>query len=1013
MQKLIHWWDRYVLKFGILFLLIFIPLFPKIPLLPELFDLKHTWQYIRLDDVAVALLSGVFIIETIRRRTNVKSPLTIPIFLYWVVGAVSAIHSLMYLVGTVPNLFSHLVVFYYLRRIEYMIVFFIAFTSIRTKKDVQHYLIAFLIAFGAVTLYGFGQKLYPAVFPAFPTSNEEFAKGVPIVLDRGARIIATFAGHYDLAAYLVFTLALIGSFFLGWGDRMKKISMSILGIGGLTLLMFTKSRVSFAALVAALAVLLILNRKKWLIVPLFLAGIIAIFFAGGLSDRFGQTVRIEPVVYELPQERPLATLKEFTRPPESFGAEVTPTPYEELPLGSGFLDSPFLERYEEPYTRELINYSEATSSAVPLPEPQTYLIKQTIVYDISLTTRIQGQWPRAFEALRRNMLFGSGYSALGAATDGNYFRLLGESGIIGTLSFVSICIIFFLAAYRYLLRETDPLFRSVIIGTCAGLTGLMVNALFIDIFEASKMAYILWLTLGVSVAIIVMRTKNVSLPFKELWATLRSTPVAILTMLFVSVVLFYSVLTHHFSGDDFTWLRWAVNTSMADIPRFFVDSDEFFYRPLTKTVFYVLYQVFGTSQPALYHFVGLVFHVISSLLVYLTVKLISQKRAIAFISSLLFLIHPVHAENVFWVSGLSSVMSGCLYLASIYDMFMFDRTKKWYRWVWFVFSLLAFGLALSSYEMSMTLPGILFLYYVLKREYQRTGKLMSRLQSFISHTILPVLPHTFVLLIYLYIRNSVADSYWMQGDYDVNVVKLPFNFIGNSIGYMGELLFGFSAIPWYDALRMSLRNNIVGALIVGFGGIVLFGFLARRFLKSKKNISNDIFLYAGWFFIALIPALGLGNIAERYLYIPSVGGVALIAGIAYRLWHRDGVSKVAVSALMVLLVYWYGVQLLHAKQTWRQSGEEAHAIITQVASRHESFPSHSTLYFVNLPLRVERAWIFPVGLTDAIWLLYQDETITTETGLDLRTAMNVAGTKPDSYLFLYSNGTILEVPVYE
>ncbi|MCR4264361.1 MAG: hypothetical protein NUV98_06620, partial [Candidatus Roizmanbacteria bacterium] len=81
MQKLIQWWDKYVLKFGVLFLLIFIPLSPKIPLLPELFDLKHTWQYIRLDDVVVAVLSLIFIIETIKHKTSLKSPLTLPILL--------------------------------------------------------------------------------------------------------------------------------------------------------------------------------------------------------------------------------------------------------------------------------------------------------------------------------------------------------------------------------------------------------------------------------------------------------------------------------------------------------------------------------------------------------------------------------------------------------------------------------------------------------------------------------------------------------------------------------------------------------------------------------------------------------------------------------------------------------------------------------------------------------------------------------------------------------------------
>ncbi|MCR4264220.1 MAG: O-antigen ligase family protein, partial [Candidatus Roizmanbacteria bacterium] len=793
-----------------------------------------------------------------------------------------------------------------------MIVFFIAFVSIKNKKDIQHYLIAFLAVFTAVMLYGFGQKLYPALFPAFPTSNEEFAKGIPIQLDKGARIISTFAGHYDLAAYVMFVVAMLGSFFLGIGGTLKKIAVALLGVSGLALLMFTKSRVSFGALFAALIVLLVLYRKKWFILPLMLIGVLSVFFAGGLSDRFGQTVRIEPVVYELPQERPLATLKEFTTPPDFLRTEVTPTPFEELPLGSGFLDSPFLERYEEPYTQQLINYSEATSSAVPLPEPQTYLIKQTIVYDISLTTRIQGQWPRALEALKRNVLFGSGYSALGAATDGNYFRLLGESGIAGTVSFLGIFVVFFLMAYRYLKRETDRTHRSFIIGVCAGLAGLVVNALFIDIFEASKMAYVLWLTLGVATAIMVKKTNDVSLPSKEFFAAIRSTPAAIAAMLLVSGVLFYSVLMHHFSGDDFTWLRWAVMTSPTDIPRFFIDSDEFFYRPLTKSVFYVLYQFFGKEQPALYHLTILSFHMISSVLVYMIVKIISRKRFVAFLSSLLFLIHPIHAENIFWVSGLSSVMSGCLYLASVYDLIMFDRTEKWYRWVWFAFSLIAFSLALSSYEMSMSLPGILLLYYGITRKLYDPRVIVKRFLPFLARVVFPVMPHLFILLVYLFIRNVVSDSYWMQGDYNVNIAKLPFNIAGNSIGYVGELLMGFSAIPWYDAIRTNLREHIFLAILGGIGMVGILAVIIKKGLIRNTIFSPVVILFAGWFFVSLIPALGLGNIAERYLYVPSVGGVALVSLSVHALWNQRISGRIFSLMLLIGIISVYGSQILHA-----------------------------------------------------------------------------------------------------
>jgi hypothetical protein len=39
-------------------------------------------------------------------------------------------------------------------------------------------------------------------------------------------------------------------------------------------------------------------------------------------------------------------------------------------------------------------------------------------------------------------------------------------------------------------------------GVLAGVVGLLVNGLLIDIFEASKVAFVLWLTLGVAIWVI-------------------------------------------------------------------------------------------------------------------------------------------------------------------------------------------------------------------------------------------------------------------------------------------------------------------------------------------------------------------------------------------------------------------------------------------------------------------------------------------------------------------------------
>ena len=293
MQKLINWWDKYILKIGIIFLLFFIPLYPKLPLL----DIVQTWVYVRAEDFLVAFLVFIFAIELIRKKVSLQSPLTLPIFIYWFIGLVSVVHALLFIMPSVSNIFPHIVVLHYLRRIEYMILFFIAFSSIKSKRDVMHIAISFIAATIGVIVYGFGQKFLG--FPAYLTMNEEFAKGIALIFP--PRITSTFAGHYDLAAFLVLSLSLLGSLIFGFKRIWSKIVIFIICFGSFIILLLTSSRISFLVYLPSISLMLFLQRKKWLIIPviilsLFLMKMIKLS-AVTLCDIFSPT--LYPTLYKM------------------------------------------------------------------------------------------------------------------------------------------------------------------------------------------------------------------------------------------------------------------------------------------------------------------------------------------------------------------------------------------------------------------------------------------------------------------------------------------------------------------------------------------------------------------------------------------------------------------------------------------------------------------------------------------------------------------------------------------
>src|SRR3989344_6476092 len=77
-----------------------------------------------------------------------------------------------------------------------------------------------------------------------------------------------------------------------------------------------------------------------------------------------------------------------------------------------------------------------------------------------------------------------------------------------------------------------------------------------------------------------------------------------------------------------------------------------YYRPIQLTTYAMVHKIFG-FQPIAYHAISIIAHVAATIVVFLFLYLFIKDRFIAFITSLIFLIHPVQTESVSYISGLS------------------------------------------------------------------------------------------------------------------------------------------------------------------------------------------------------------------------------------------------------------------------------------------------------------------------------------------------------------------------
>lgn len=133
------------------------------------------------------------------------------------------------------------------------------------------------------------------------------------------------------------------------------------------------------------------------------------------------------------------------------------------------------------------------------------VVKNVVAGDTSLATRTQVEWPRAWRAFLSNPLLGTGPSSITESTDGDFFRWLGETGLLGAGLFMFIIAHLFIRVYMHILN-THSHDKYLFIGICTGMIALLINATLIDVFEASKVAFTFWTVMGLVIATTNKRT---------------------------------------------------------------------------------------------------------------------------------------------------------------------------------------------------------------------------------------------------------------------------------------------------------------------------------------------------------------------------------------------------------------------------------------------------------------------------------------------------------------------------
>jgi len=361
-----------------------------------------------------------------------------------------------------------------------------------------------------------------------------------------------------------------------------------------------------------------------------------------------------------------------------------------------------------------------------------------------------------------------------------------------------------------------------------------------------------------------------------------------LALVLFGLLAFCNAVRHPFVHDDIIFI--LQNPHIAELDRwpqaFQVSAStgglNTYYRPALEILYRLEYHLFGPN-PYGYHLFNIIIHIMNGLLLFGLLQRLGLREAAAWVTALLFLIHPVQTEAVSCISGISNLWMTVFVLSALHAYF-----NKWHS-----VCLLCFTAAFLGKEQA-----VLFVPLVMVIDLARGKKNIGWWA---------VLAGTTGILCWL--RQSITGASLLK---DITVspgeLYLRLAAVPRDLGMYLRLIFFPSGLHYYRSTDI-LQPNTAGWIMAGLSVIGLCIIYQRR--PAARPV---LFLGAGWFLAALLPVLNIVPLIneysfiltpEHFLYLPIVG--ILIISVAAADHFLKCFKGVALGAVVTgcLLLTWH------------------------------------------------------------------------------------------------------------
>lgn len=382
---------------------------------------------IRIDDIFIAIYAIILLYRMINKKIKINKSIKIVMTIFGIYIFINMVSTTINCInGEVGIVLSLL---YVIRKIEYFILFFAGidyYNTCKNKNDLLTLLNTIVI--------------FHAIYSIFEYTNIIGDIGYLIGRPNNDRIYSTFSGPYEFSAFfsMMSCIYIVNIF-----KNKNYIYIPLLLISVLEILV-SQSRISLLAVfgVAFISVLYYLkDSKKRFMIGAFIILISIIF----------------------------VVLINFTD--ISFLGR-----FKELDLSSS------LNTFKIAWDNTDYNYYKETGEIKYVEKALDSSSDLSYVFRVS-------KWATLLKETLKSPLIGLGPSIVGEGIDGNFVRIICETGLLGIITWLVLIV--------YILKKSWKNRKNIFFNYIFFIvTNLSIIAIFIDIFEASKIMPIFWFILG-------------------------------------------------------------------------------------------------------------------------------------------------------------------------------------------------------------------------------------------------------------------------------------------------------------------------------------------------------------------------------------------------------------------------------------------------------------------------------------------------------------------------------------